>query len=81
MRNALSMAAGASGETSVPNSELISRLRLMRPSAIVTGNISLRTRRTRSSRQSMRNEVTAASTEPREREQELDDRAGEDPIA
>ena len=52
MRNALSIAAGASGDTSVPNSELISRLRLIIPSAIVTGSINLRTRRTRSLRQS-----------------------------
>ena len=41
-------------DTSVPNNELISRLRLIRPSAIVTGSISFRTRRTRSSRQSIR---------------------------
>ena len=38
----------------MPNSELISRLRLIIPSAIVTGSISFSTLRTRSSRQSMR---------------------------
>ena len=52
MRKALSIAAGASSDTSVPNSELISRLRLISPRAIVTGSISFRTRRTRSLRQS-----------------------------
>ena len=53
MRKALSIAAGASSDTSVPNTELISRLRLINPRAIVTGSISFRTRRTRSSRQSI----------------------------
>ena len=52
MRNALSIAAGASSDTSVPNSELISRLKLISPSAIVTGSISFSTRRTCASRQS-----------------------------
>jgi hypothetical protein len=39
----LSIAAGASSETSVPKNELMSRLKLMSPSAIVTGSISFRT--------------------------------------
>ena len=46
------MAAGAESDTSVPSSELISRLRLIKPSAIVTGNISLSTLRTCGLRQS-----------------------------
>ena len=80
MRNALSIAAGALWETSVPNSELISRLRLISPSAIVTGNISLSTRRTRSSRQSMVSvRCPPAPAQPRQRQQELDHRAHQHP--
>ena len=52
MRNALSIAAGASSETREPRIELISRLKLMSPSPIVTGSISSRIRLIRSSRQS-----------------------------
>jgi len=46
MRNALSIAAGAWSDTSVPKIELISASKLMSPSAIVTGSISLSTRQT-----------------------------------
>ncbi len=52
MRNALSIAAGACSETSVPKNEFTSRLKLMRPSVIVTGSMSARTRRTWGERQS-----------------------------
>ncbi len=44
MRNAFSIAAGASSDTRKPRVVLISRLKLMRPSPIVTGSISLRIR-------------------------------------
>ena len=46
MRNALSIAAGASSLTRLPKRLLISRLKLIRPRLIVTGSISSRTRRT-----------------------------------
>ena len=46
MRNALSIAAGASFETSVPTMLLSSRLKLISPRLSVTGSISSRTRRT-----------------------------------
>jgi hypothetical protein len=52
MRNALSIAAGASSETSVPKKLLMTRLKLMRPRLIVTGSISSRTLRTPGIRQS-----------------------------
>ena len=51
MRNALSIAAGACSETREPRIELISRLKLMSPSPIVTGSISSRIRLIRGSRQ------------------------------
>ena len=50
MRNAASIARGACSETSEPSVELISRLKLMTPSPIVTGSIRASTWRTRSSR-------------------------------
>ena len=52
MRNARSIAAGASSEMRKPKKVLISRLKLMSPRPIVTGSISSRTRRIRGSRQS-----------------------------
>ena len=52
MRNALSIAAGASSATSVPKNELIRRLKLISPSVIVTGSISFRIRMTCGLRQS-----------------------------
>ena len=52
MRNALSIAAGTSSPASVPMNELISREKLISPSAIVTGSISLTTRITCGLRQS-----------------------------
>ena len=51
MRNAVSIARGASSETSEPSIELMSRLKLISPSPIVTGSISMRTGSTRGSRQ------------------------------
>jgi hypothetical protein len=53
MRKALSIAAGAWSETSVPKKVLISRLKLISPRLIVTGSISRRTRRTSGRCQSM----------------------------
>ena len=52
MRNARSIARGASSEIRKPKNVLISRLKLISPSPIVTGSISSRTRRIRGSRQS-----------------------------
>ena len=46
MRNALSIAAGASSETSVPKKLLMTRLKLISPRLIVTGSISSSTRLT-----------------------------------
>ena len=51
MRNALSIAAGASSEISVAKMLSTDRLKLISPRPIVTGNISFSTRITRSSRQ------------------------------
>ena len=50
MRKAASIARGASSETSEPSVELMSTLKLMSPSPIVTGSMSRSTWRTRSSR-------------------------------
>ncbi len=52
MRNARSIAFGASSEMRKPKYVLISRLKLISPSPIVTGSISSRIRLTRGSRQS-----------------------------
>jgi hypothetical protein len=52
MRNALSIAAGASSEISVAKMLSTDRLKLIRPSPSVTGSISFKTLVTRSSRQS-----------------------------
>ncbi len=63
----------------MPKSELISRLRLIRPSASVTGSISFSTRITCGLRQSQAEaEVPAATAQPRQRQQELHDRARQD---
>ncbi len=51
MRKALSIAAGASSEISVAKMLFTERLKLISPMPSVTGNISFRTRITRSSRQ------------------------------
>src|SRR3954452_7398820 len=53
MRNALSIAAGAWSETSVPTMLLRSRSKLISPRLRVTGSISSSTRRTSGSRQLM----------------------------
>ncbi len=55
MRNALSIARGASLLTSVPKAELMSWSRLTMPRPIVTGSISMKTCLMRGSRQSMWN--------------------------
>ena len=51
MRNALSIAAGASSEISVAKMLFTDRLKLISPMPSVTGSISFSTRITRSSRQ------------------------------
>ena len=79
MRNALSIAAGASSVISVPKMLLIDRLKLISPRPIVTGNISLSTRITRSSRQlNERVSRKPGSAQPRQRQQELDDGPDQD---
>ena len=75
-RNALSIAAGASSETSVPTSELISRLRLIIPSAIVTGSISLQhLAHALVAPVELERELASVAAQPRQRQQELDHRA------
>ena len=54
-RKALSIARGASADTSVPNSELMSWSRLTMPRPIMIGSISANTCLTRRSRQSNEN--------------------------
>ena len=79
MRKAASIARGASSETSEPSVELMSTLKLMSPSPIVTGSMSSRTWRTRSSRNAKRDlEVEAEPVQHRQRHRELHGGADED---
>ena len=79
MRKAASIARGAWSETSEPSVELISTLKLMSPSPIVTGSMRSSTLRTRSSRnENGQLQVEAEPVQHRQRHRELDDRADED---